>query len=358
MVGRRSCVSLHISPLRHLTALTRLRSQHRSFWSSTRRKPTMAPSTSIQEARELLKNANRIVALLGAGLSASSGLPTFRGSGGLWRGMLNEDIACIDVLEADPAQSWLFYSWRRHVALQVQPNSGHYALAELAKKKENFLCLTQNVDRESFFFLFVSLTATAALYEGIETLFLTFLSCLDLSVRAGHPPNNLHHLHGDLFRVICNNSSCDHEEMNFGDPICPALAPASSTEGTTPPPFFSKDVPLPIIDTKDLPQCPKCNKGILRPGVVMYGEMLNQGMLEAVETWIDKAPVDVMLVVGTSAVVSPANAYIKKVGRDRGARVVVVNPDPDSVRALRDRDFFIQGDASELLPDLVSDAIN
>lgn len=123
---------------------------HRSFWSRTlpdNHKPSMAPSKSIEEVQDLLKNANRIVALLGAGLSASSGLPTFRGSGGLWRGMLNEDIACVDVLEEDPVQSWLFYSWRRHMALQVKPNPGHYALAELAKKKENFLCLTQNVDR-------------------------------------------------------------------------------------------------------------------------------------------------------------------------------------------------------------------
>lgn len=146
--------------------------------------------------------------------------------------------------------------------------------------------------------------------------------------------------------------------MNFDDPICPALAPASAAEGTTPPPFFSKDVPLPKIDLKDLPQCPECKKDIIRPGVVMYGEGLDPGMLAEIETWIEKERVDVMLVVGTSAVVSPANGYIRKVGRGRGARVVVVNPDPESVRELRDVDFFIQGDASELLPQLVSKAIN
>jgi NAD-dependent SIR2 family protein deacetylase len=108
----------------------------------------MAPRTSIAEFRELVDSSNRILALCGAGLSAASGLPTFRGAGGLWRNHESTSLATPDAFEADPALVWLFYAWRKHMALKANPNLGHYALAELAKKKENFLCLTQNVDGE------------------------------------------------------------------------------------------------------------------------------------------------------------------------------------------------------------------
>lgn len=107
----------------------------------------MAPKTSIQEFQTLLASSNRVLALCGAGLSAASGLPTFRGAGGLWRNHEPTSLATPDAFEEDPALVWLFYAWRRHMALTAQPNAGHYALAELAKKKgDDFLCLTQNVD--------------------------------------------------------------------------------------------------------------------------------------------------------------------------------------------------------------------
>lgn len=109
---------------------------------------TMAPQTSIAEFRELVNSSNRILVLCGAGLSAASGLPTFRGVGGLWRNHEPTSLATADAFKADPALVWLFYAWRKHMALKADPNLGHYALAELAKKKENFLCLTQNVDGE------------------------------------------------------------------------------------------------------------------------------------------------------------------------------------------------------------------
>lgn len=100
----------------------------------------------MEEAQELFKTSNRILALCGAGLSAASGLPTFRGAGGLWRNHDPTMLARPGAFQRDPALVWLFYAWRRHLALSVEPNDGHRALAELARKKENFLCLTQNVD--------------------------------------------------------------------------------------------------------------------------------------------------------------------------------------------------------------------
>lgn len=106
----------------------------------------MAARTSIEDFQDLIKSSNRIVALCGAGLSAASGLPTFRGAGGLWRNHEPTSLATPEAFEEDPGLVWLFYAWRRHMCLKAQPNEGHHALAELAKKKENFICLTQNVD--------------------------------------------------------------------------------------------------------------------------------------------------------------------------------------------------------------------
>jgi NAD-dependent SIR2 family protein deacetylase len=87
------------------------------------------------------------MALCGAGLSASSGLPTFRGAGGLWRNYEATSLATMEAFKADPGLVWLFYGYRRHMSLSVKPNAAHYALAALARQKQQeFLCLTQNVD--------------------------------------------------------------------------------------------------------------------------------------------------------------------------------------------------------------------
>lgn len=109
-----------------------------------------APSTDVESFSTYLKSCDRILALLGAGLSAASGLPTFRGAGGLWRSHEATSLATPEAFQRDPALVWQFYSYRRHMAVQAQPNKAHYALAELAKRKENFLTLSQNVDGISF----------------------------------------------------------------------------------------------------------------------------------------------------------------------------------------------------------------
>lgn len=109
----------------------------------------MPPKTSLAEVQSLLATAHRVLALCGAGLSAASGLPTFRGAGGLWRDHDPTSLATPEAFARDPGLVWLFYAWRRHVALTAAPNAGHFALAELARKKgDRFLCLTQNVDGE------------------------------------------------------------------------------------------------------------------------------------------------------------------------------------------------------------------
>ncbi|KAI1827452.1 DHS-like NAD/FAD-binding domain-containing protein [Xylaria intraflava] len=285
----------------------------------------MAPQTSIAEFRAIVKASNRILGLCGAGLSAASGLPTFRGAGGLWRNHESASLATPEAFQHDPALVWLFYAWRKHMALKAAPNAAHFALTELTKKNENFLCLTQNVD--------------------------------GLSQRAGHPESKLLALHGSIFDVKCFNECGYVEYQNLDDPICPALAPASENY---PPdqtmPLLDPNIPMPKIDVKDLPHCPNCKTGLLRPGVVWFGEGLDEGMLKEVDDWIARDKIDLMLVVGTSAVVYPAAGYVDEVWK-RGAIIAVVNPDPDASAGLTPDDFFFQGDAAEILPLLFEDVI-
>lgn len=106
----------------------------------------MAPHNDVEAFHEVLKSSKRVLALCGAGLSASSGLPTFRGAGGLWRNHDATRLATMRAFKTDPGLVWLFYGYRRHLCLQADPNPGHYALAALARENKDFICLTQNVD--------------------------------------------------------------------------------------------------------------------------------------------------------------------------------------------------------------------
>lgn len=109
--------------------------------------PPGQPSEDMDSFRTYLSRCRRTVALLGAGLSASSGLPTFRGAGGLWRNRDAMSLATPGAFTADPALVWRFYAWRRAMALRATPNAGHYALANFARSRgAEFLTLSQNVD--------------------------------------------------------------------------------------------------------------------------------------------------------------------------------------------------------------------
>lgn len=109
----------------------------------------MPAHNDVEAFQEALRSSTRILALCGAGLSASSGLPTFRGAGGLWRNYDATELATPQSFRRDPGLVWLFYGYRRHMALGVEPNPAHYALAALARERKDFLCLTQNVDSRS-----------------------------------------------------------------------------------------------------------------------------------------------------------------------------------------------------------------
>ncbi|KAH9826418.1 Sir2 family [Teratosphaeria destructans] len=286
------------------------------------------PSTDLHSFHAHLLGSRRILALLGAGLSASSGLPTFRGAGGLWRTHSAPDLATPEAFAADPGLVWQFYNYRRHMALAVSPNPAHYALAELARRKPGFQCLSQNVD--------------------------------GLSPRAGHPEAQLQLLHGSLFEVKCvDGRRCGYRETNFADPIVPALAIPQSGEDLTSNSARDLDIsniatPLPHLKPKDLPTCPHCTS-LLRPAVVWFGESLPRHVLQNINTFLsDSEPTDLIIVIGTSAQVFPAAGYIQE-ARDAGARVCVVNMDAQDSppTGWTDGDWFFQGDAAEIVPRLL-----
>jgi NAD-dependent deacetylase sirtuin 5 len=302
---------------------------------------------AVEDFRQHLNQSTRILALLGAGLSASSGLPTFRGAGGLWRTHDAVSLATPGAFCADPALVWQFYSYRRHMAMNAKPNRAHLALAELSHKKPDFITLSQNVD--------------------------------GLSPRAGHPADQLKLLHGSLFDVKCfNEATCGYTRKNdFTDPIVPALALPSISDTTTNtarattttttkqqhPLLTGADIsdisiPIPSIPIHSLPTCPQCSTHLLRPGVVWFGEQLPATVLSSVSEFISSPgqKIDLMLVIGTSSVVYPAAGYTEE-AREKGARVAVINMDPNDAKGLQEGDWFFQGDAAEIVPELLKGVI-
>lgn len=345
------------------------------------------PCTDVASFVAHLAGSKRIVAVVGAGLSASSGLPTFRGAGGFWRTYDATMLASPNAFRNDPGLVWQFYSYRRHMALNAKPNRAHMALAELAKNNKDFLTLSQNVD--------------------------------NLSPRAGHPAEQLKLLHGNLFDVKCwDEHRCGYFRKNdFTDPIVPALAlpedqaavnallqkqaknpskhrfgssflekhildkgasitvdsneagPAAqvSGEATTPVPsvvakkhalirgvdISDENVPIESIPTSNLPQCPNCRQNLLRPGVVWFGESLPEDVITEVNAYFSEdAPIDLCLVIGTSSKVYPAAGY-SQIAKKKGARIAVFNMDQSDARSLDKDDWFFGGDAAVRLPELL-----
>lgn len=142
----------------------------------------------MREAALLLSHAKRVVVFTGAGVSAESGLATFRGSGGLWEGHRVEDVATPEAFARDPLLVWRFYAMRRENAKKAQPNPGHKAIAQLQELFPSVVVITQNVD--------------------------------GLHQRAGSRP--VLELHGSLWRICC--TSCGRKRWDERVPL-PELPP-------------------------------------------------------------------------------------------------------------------------------------
>jgi len=238
-----------------------------------------------------LRAATRIAVLTGAGVSAESGIPTFRDKQtGLWENFDAAALATPDAFERDPTLVWGWYEWRRGLVLSAQPNAGHRAIVAMTDYVPNFTLITQNVD--------------------------------DLHERAGS--TKVIHLHGELLKPYCE--SCRR--------------PHSLAEGIpNSPPGGARREP---------PRCQSCGARI-RPGVVWFGESLPQDQWTAAREAARHC--DFFICCGTSALVQPA-ASLVDIAIDAGATAVQINPNPadadDSVT------FTLRGPAGTVLPRLVA----
>ncbi|KAH8830232.1 DHS-like NAD/FAD-binding domain-containing protein [Flagelloscypha sp. PMI_526] len=266
--------------------------------------------------QEVLRESKHVVAVCGAGLSAGSGVPTFRGAGGYWRSWNAMEIATPEAFEENPARTWKFYHYRRETALKVNPNQAHYALAMMSSpsiRKQmapnaQFTLITQNC-------------------RWIEPTRFERDYCFKVG--------KMIEMHGRLHDVICSNyEECDWKEWNTSSPICEVLR---GTEG-----FVGDEKNDQEIPVKDLPHCPKCGK-LARPGVVWFGESIPA--LERIYEVIKTA--DLCLVVGTSSTVYPAAGLASDI-QETGGKVAIFNIEstPGDERA----EFRFLGKCEEELP--------
>lgn len=225
------------------------------------------------DARSLaaLSRARRIVVFSGAGISAESGVPTFRDDlSGLWAQYDPMALATPEAFQRQPEVVWGWYEWRRQRVRQAQPNAAHQVIARWQQDAGTKLsCITQNVD--------------------------------DLHERAGC--SQVMHLHGDLFASFCFDCGKAHEDSSRTQGGLPAQSAAD--DGAVPP-----------------PQCTAC-QGLIRPGVVWFGESLDTEILRSAFEHSEQC--DALIAIGTSGVVQPA-AALPQIARDAGATVIQINP--------------------------------
>ena len=249
--------------------------------------------SELQAVAEVLRRARHVVVFTGAGVSAESGIPTFRDAlTGLWQRFDPTELATAEAFLRDPALVWGWYEWRRAWVLKAQPNPAHLAIAELARHVPQLTLVTQNVD--------------------------------DLHERAGS--TEVIHLHGSLHAPRC--FACARPFAGL------AADPQEPAEGRR----------------IDPPRCLHCG-GLVRPGVVWFGESMPGGALD--DAFAAARHCDVLISVGTSGVVYPAAEMPERAWR-AGATVIHVNPQPNVTHS--EREYALGGSAGEVLPQLFEEA--
>ena len=238
----------------------------------------------IRQAAEDLAAAGNVTALTGAGISIESGIPPFRGKGGLWERFDPMEFAHIDALVRDPAKVWkVLVKEMKEIVDRAEPNDGHKGLAKLEAKNKLKTIITQNID---------GLHQVAGNTDVIE-------------------------FHGTFVWQRCMDCHKKYETRN--------------------------------VDISEIP--PRCDcGGILRPDAVFFGETI-----PAEAMWRSRqvaADCDLMLVVGTSAVVQPA-AMIPVIAKDNGAKIVEINPERTPLTN-EISDYLIMGRAGEVLNGIVA----
>lgn len=247
----------------------------------------------IQKAAKLIQEARIVTILTGAGVSKESGVPTFRDAlEGLWAQYDPAQLATPQAFKSNPKLVWDWYEWRRDLAGNVSPNPGHYALAKLQDYKPHTHIITQNVD--------------------------------DLHEQAGS--KDVIHLHGNIATHKCFDN-CQG---------VPTLIDIESLE-------FDKEV--------GPPECPHCG-AYMRPNVVWFGEALPSDELNKASQYSQVC--DVMIVVGTSGMVSPASE-LPRIAKQSGAKIIEVNPDESMITRIAD--IKLEGGSGQMLPEVI-EALN
>lgn len=233
----------------------------------------------IRRAAEDLSAAGNVAALTGAGISIESGIPPFRGKGGLWERFDPMEFAHIDALMRDPAKVWrILVKEMKEIVDQAKPNDGHKGLAKLQARDKLKTIITQNID---------GLHQAAGNTDVIE-------------------------YHGTFAWQRCMDCNKKYETRK--------------------------------VDISEIPPRCECG-GILRPDAVFFGEIIPaEAIRRSRQAAID---CDLMLVVGTSAVVQPA-AMIPVIAKDNGAKIIEINPERTP---LTDEisDYLIMGKAGEAM---------
>lgn len=225
--------------------------------------PPRPQSSALGDLAERLRAARRATFLTGAGVSAASGVPTFRGRDGLWKDRRPEDLATPEAFARDPDAVWEWYAWRRARVAACAPNPAHEVMARWSRQHPGWRVLTQNVD--------------------------------DLHVRVD--TDHLTRLHGSIWELSCaaGASGCAAGRIPWRDLDAADATPRS---------------------------CPHCG-GRARPAVVWFGEALDATTLAQA---IAATDCDIFLTVGTSSIVYPAAGLVHEAQR-HGAFTVEINPD-------------------------------
>lgn len=234
-----------------------------------------------EELITAVRDASHVCVLTGSGISAESGVPTFReAQTGLWEQYDPHELATPDAFRRDPALVWRWYRWRRDLVAGVEPNAGHHALVTLAGLVPQLSIITQNVD--------------------------------GLHQRAGS--ESVIEFHGNLFEDRCFVEGCIVSNADM---------------------------------SAEVPVCPGCG-GMLRPGVVWFGEAIPESAMHAAAAAVSGC--DLFFSIGTSALVWPA-AGLADAARQQGACVVEINLDTTPLSSRTD--YCLSGKSGTILPELV-----